>query len=133
LRAGALHLTFLRVDGKPVAHNLGIVANDCYYYLKTSFRDDFKALGVATVGRAWLIRQLICDGLPRFDFPAEPYEWERQWTSDVRWHRSLVIYNRTANALLLRLVRTMRGLLRGRGIGRTLRHSEARDLKAAET
>lgn len=132
LRAGALHLTFLRIDGKPVAHNLGIIANDCYYYLKTSFRDDCKALGVATVGRAWLVRQLIAEGIPRFDFPAEPYEWERQWTSDVRWHRSLVIYNRTVNATLMRLIRRVRGLLKAGDAERKVRHRDARDLKGAD-
>jgi CelD/BcsL family acetyltransferase involved in cellulose biosynthesis len=127
MRAGSLHLTFLRVDGQAVAHNLGVVANDCYYYLKTSFRDDCKALGVATVGRAWLIRQLIADGVKSLDFPAEPYEWEKQWTGDLRWHRSLVVYNRTANALLLRLVQRARTLLR-RGAPRSVRHHNARDL-----
>jgi CelD/BcsL family acetyltransferase involved in cellulose biosynthesis len=131
-RAGVLHLTFLRIDGRPVAHNLGIVANDCYYYLKTSFRDDHKALGVATVGRAWLIRKLIADGLSRFDFPGVPYEWERQWTGQVRWHRSLAIYNRTANAALLRLVRAVRSLMRRRGAERTVEHHDPRDLKGSE-
>ena len=129
LRAGTLHLTFLRVNGVAVAYNLGLVANDCYYYLKTSVRDEHKSSGAATVGRAWLIRQLIGDGLPKFDFPAEPYEWERQWTSELRWHRSLLVYNRTANAGLLRLIRFARALLRRRG-ERDLVHSEARPSRA---
>ncbi len=127
--AGTLHLTFLRIDGRAVAHNLGVVVNDCYYYLKTSFREEHKALGVATVARAWLIRELIADAVPHFDFPAEPYEWERQWTDETRWHRSLTLYNRTANAGLLRVIKRLRDMIRPRAGGRIVRHRDARDLK----
>lgn len=130
LAAGSLHLSFLRLDGRAVAYNLGIIENGCYYYLKTSFRAACATLQVATVARAWLIRQLIGDGLTQFDFPAEPYEWERQWTDDLRWHRSLMLFNRTANAALLRLVMRAREVLRPRA-ARELVHSEARALKGA--
>jgi CelD/BcsL family acetyltransferase involved in cellulose biosynthesis len=128
-KAGNLHLTFLRLDGKAVAYNLGIIENGCYYYLKTSFRSAYAPLQVATVGRAWLIRQLIAEGLAHLDFPAEPYEWERQWTGDLRWHRSLMLFNCTANAAVMRVVLRARELLRGSPGPREVVHSEARALK----
>lgn len=95
LEAGRLHLTFLDLDNKPVAYNFGLVAHGRYYYLKTSFHEAFRRNGVATVSRAWLIRMLIEQGIREFDFPGEPYQWENQWTDELRWHRSITIFNDT--------------------------------------
>ena len=81
-------------DGRrnAVAFNLGYVASDCYSYLKTSYDERYKPLGVATYLRARLVETLIDRGTQALDFPAEPYEWERQWTEKVRWHKVLTIY-----------------------------------------
>ena len=60
-----------------------------------------KATGVATYLRARLIEALIERGVSRLDFPAEPYEWERQWTDTARWHKALTIYGPTAAGRVL--------------------------------
>jgi CelD/BcsL family acetyltransferase involved in cellulose biosynthesis len=99
--AGRLHLHFLMIDGAPVAYNLGCVVGDRYSYLKTSFDETVRSLGASTYLRAHLVESLIAHKLRWLDFPAEPYEWERQWTETVRWHRSIVIYNSTWSARLL--------------------------------
>ena len=98
--SGRLHLTFLMLSDLPVAYNLGMISNGRYYYLKTSFNEIYRPQGVATVCRARLIRMLIEEGLKEFDFPGEPYEWEKQWTHDLRWHRSFTIYNKTGMGFL---------------------------------
>lgn len=94
-QAGTLHLTFLRVAGVAVAYNLGLVSDGSYFYSKTSYRQSFRRQGAASVGRARLIEQLIAEGCTALDFPGEPYEWEQQWTDSVRWHQSLLMFNRT--------------------------------------
>ena len=99
--AGRLHLQILTIDDVPVAHNLGYLANGCYSYLKTSYDEAHKAAGVATYLRARLIETLIDRGVSRLDFPAEPYEWERQWTDTARWHKALTIYGPTAAGRVL--------------------------------
>jgi len=106
--AGRLHLQLLIVAGTPVAYNLGYIANDCYFYLKTSYDEHYKPLGVATYLRARLIETLISRGTKTLDFPAEPYEWERQWTDTVRWHKVLTIYGNTAAGRVLSLVERIR-------------------------
>lgn len=93
--ARRLHLQTLSIDGRPVAYNLGLIAHGRYSYLKTSFAESVKALGAATFLRAALVRDLINRGLRELDFPAEPYEWERQWTDRVRWHRVFTMYGPT--------------------------------------
>ena len=90
-RRGRLHLQFLTLGGCPVAYNLGYIANGRYSYLKTSYDEQYKPLGVATYLRARLIASLIASGVQAVDFPAEPYAWERQWTETVRWHKVLSV------------------------------------------
>lgn len=92
---GWLHLYFLNIDKSPIAYNLGLIHNDTYLYLKTSYDENYRSYSPSTVLRAQMIEALFQDGIKYFDFPGEPYEWENQWTKEVRWHKSLVVYNKS--------------------------------------
>jgi CelD/BcsL family acetyltransferase involved in cellulose biosynthesis len=105
---GRLQLQVLSIRGRPVAYNLGYVHDSTYYYLKTSFAEDLKPLGVATFLRARLVRSLIERGLRVMDFPAQPHEWERQWTETVRWHKRLTLFRGTAPGFALALAQHLR-------------------------
>ena len=105
---GNLHLLFLFLENKPIAYNLGLIKNQTYLYLKTSYVESFRKFGPSTVLRAKLIQMLIDSGARYFDFPGEPYEWEKQWAEELRWHKSLVIYNNTVKAKLLFTYQRMR-------------------------
>lgn len=126
LHADMLHLTFLRVDEVPVAYNLGLVADGCYFYLKTSHRERYRAQGAASIGRARLVELLIAEGLAELDFPGEPYEWETQWTEGLRWHRSLLLYNGTLAGRALWLLNSARELWRGAREDRRVIHHDPR-------
>ena len=126
--AGALHLTFLTVGGRPVAYNLGLVCRGEYAYLKTSYIEALKPLGPAVVLRARLVERLIAEGVSALDFPAEPYEWESQWTSDHRPHQSIVVYNRTVRGAALSLLRRWRDRRTAAADG--IAYANARDLRA---
>jgi CelD/BcsL family acetyltransferase involved in cellulose biosynthesis len=105
---GRLHLQVLSFGGRPAAYNLGYVRDSTYSYLKTSYGEAWRQLGVATWLRAQLIRSLIDRGLRFMDFPAEPYEWERQWTESVRWHRKLALFSATPVGVCLSLAERLR-------------------------
>jgi CelD/BcsL family acetyltransferase involved in cellulose biosynthesis len=105
---GRLHLQVLSLGGRPAAYNLGYVHDSTYSYLKTSYREVWRQLGVATWLRAQLIRSLIERGLRFMDFPAEPYEWERQWTETVRWHKKVALFNATPVGVGLSLAERLR-------------------------
>lgn len=87
-----LHLRFLYLNDRPVAYNLGVLLKGTYFYLKTSYDHAEKPLSPSTFLRARLVAELIGQGGQELDFPAEPYEWERQWTDELRWHRSLTLF-----------------------------------------
>lgn len=109
---GRLHLTLMYLDDVPIAFNFGIMSADRYSYLKTSFDESLRRLSPATVLRARLVETLISEGIQCLDFPAEPYQWEEQWTDKLRWHVSVLIFNRTVRAVVYRLLVGLRDLSR---------------------
>jgi CelD/BcsL family acetyltransferase involved in cellulose biosynthesis len=125
---GRLHLQVLTIDGEGVAYNLGYLANGHYAYLKTSYDERCKPLGVATYLRARTIASLIEHGVTDVDFPAEPYEWERQWTDTVRWHRVVTLYRSTVVGTALGCIERLRPRRRA---ATQIEHVDPRALDAA--
>jgi len=107
-----LHLGFLYLDDRPVAYNLGLILKDTYFYLKTSYDYSERPLSPSTFLRAKLVEELIGRGVKQFDFPAEPYEWERQWTDEMRWHRSLTLFAPSIKGFAYGVYRKARTLAR---------------------
>lgn len=109
---GWLHIRFLYLNERPVAYNLGILVHGTYYYLKTSYDQAERPWSPSTYLRAELIKELIGGGVKHFDFPAEPYEWERQWSDELRWHQSLTLFGPTAKGMAYGLYRKAKRLRR---------------------
>ena len=105
---GRMHVQFLTIDGRPAAYNLGYIVGDEYAYLKTTFGDEFRDLGAATFLRARLVEDLIDRGIHLVDFPGEPYDWERQWTAELRRHIMLTASSGTARSRVLEWLERVR-------------------------
>ena len=123
-----LHLRFLYLDSRPVAYNLGFILNGTYSYLKTSYDHAERPLSPSTFLRARLLAELIGEGVQQFDFPAEPYEWECQWTDEMRWHRSLTLFAHSVNGFAYGVYRKARTLAR-RNDGQQVQYVNPRDSK----
>ncbi|MFN8008885.1 MAG: GNAT family N-acetyltransferase [Terriglobia bacterium] len=130
---GRWHLLIMYLDGRAIAYDMGIVNKGTYYYLKTSFDEGFRNYSPATVLRAQLIRDLISRGVNYFDFPGEPYEWESQWSNELRWHYSIVIYNSNMKATLLSVINRLRDKLRGEVVQDTIRYHDPLDTRPETT
>lgn len=129
-RRGQLHLTIMYLDGRPIAFNLGLLQGDRYYYLKTSYDETLRQVGVATVFRARLVESLIGDGVKWLDFPGEPYQWEEQWTDEFRWHESFLVFNRGTHAFLCWMAIALRDLFQRRSRGEGIRYVNPRTQRA---
>jgi CelD/BcsL family acetyltransferase involved in cellulose biosynthesis len=99
--AGRLDVQLLMLGDEPIAHNIGYVVRGCYYYLKTSYAAAHRPLSPATFLRLRLIERLIAQGVTRLDMPGNPYDWERQWTDEMRPQVAVSIYPRTVRGRLL--------------------------------
>ncbi len=113
LETGRLHLQWLEIDGRPAAYNLGYLTAGRYHYLKTSYDASLRSLSPATYLRARLVEQLIANGVGTLDFPGEPYEWETQWTDEVRWRRIVSVYRPTLRGRSLATIERLRNRPRG--------------------
>jgi CelD/BcsL family acetyltransferase involved in cellulose biosynthesis len=118
----------LTIGGAPAAYNLGFLADHRYAYLKTSYDERAKPLGVATYLRARTIASLIERGVTDVDFPAEPYEWERQWADTVRWHQVVTLYRSTVVGTALGCIDRLRPR---RNAQKQIAHVDPRSLGAA--
>ena len=98
-----LRLIFLYLNQQPAAYYIGLISNSSYKSLKSSYDAEYRPCSPSTVLRAHLIEDLIREGVHEFDFHAEPYKWETQWTKDLKWHQSVIIYNKTTNARMFAL------------------------------
>ncbi len=125
---GRLHLQLLTIDGEPAAYDLGYLSHRRYAYLKTSYDERRKRFGVATYLRAQTIANLIDRGVTDVDFPAEPYQWERQWTETVRWHRVVTSYRSTMVGTALGCIERLRPR---RSTPQRMQHADPRALGAA--
>lgn len=129
-KTNRIHLSFLYIEDQPIAYNMGIVSHGTYYYLKTSYIGKFRNSSPSTVLRAKLISSLISENIRYFDFPGEPYEWEQQWTSELRWHKSIVVFNNTIKAKLLYYLSILRTKLKNKSNEKVLNFCNPKDLKS---
>lgn len=127
---GSLHLTVMYIGDRPIAYNLGLVHRRRYYYLKTSYDMELRSASPATVFRARLVAMLIAEGVESMDFPAEPYQWETQWTKDMRWHESVIIFNHSLKAMLLHVLIAARNALKLRRTTDGVEFADPRALRA---
>ena len=106
--SGRLQLQWLTLDARPIAYNLGYMTEAGYHYLKTSYDAAYRQFSPATCLRARLVESLIARGVPRLDFPGEPYEWEAQWTDTIRWRLACTIYPPTVRGRALSAIDRIR-------------------------
>ncbi len=110
---GWLRLSILKLNGTPIAFEMGLVRGKKYYGLHNSYDESFRKENPGTVLFARFIEDLARDGIQEYDFFGEPFEWESLWTEQYRWHKSLLIYSRTARARLFSIFNCLKRRLGG--------------------
>ncbi len=97
---GWLRLCILYLNHEPVAFEMGLVKGQKYYGVHASYKEKYKKENPGTMLLARYIEDLIRDGIKEYDWFGEPFEFQSRWTDKYRWHKSLLIYNRTLKAKL---------------------------------
>ena len=91
---GMLRLAFLRLDGLPIAFQLGLEDRGTYYFLKGGYDVAFRRFAPGKL----LVREMLADaakcGLARFEFLGEQEPWKEEWTSTCRERVSLSAFAR---------------------------------------
>ena len=91
-RQESLRLCFLRIDGRPIAMQIGVVASDRFWLLKIGYDAEFSHCSPGVL----LVRESIAHaaraGLTGYEFLGRLESWIEIWNPQVRECKSLRIY-----------------------------------------
>jgi len=125
---GRLRFCILTLNSEPVAFEMGLLREKKYYGVHGSYDETYKKENPGTVLLAKFIEDLIHDGIREYDWFGEPFEWESRWTDQYRWHKSLIIYNKTPKAQLFFIFNTVKNIVK-QNAGDRLVLRDPRDIK----
>ena len=91
---GLLDLTFLEVDGRPVAGSLGLVERGTFYYYMPAWEPELSAYAPSSLLLAHLIERAHAAGIRRFDFMLGDEPYKAQWANEHRRTVRVIIGNR---------------------------------------
>jgi len=90
---GWLRMHFLSLNDIPIAYIYGLVFNNEYFALKTSYNEKYRHLSPGTVLFGYAIRDGFEKKLSTFDFLGGEDRWKNQFASDLRQHVDLCIFS----------------------------------------
>ncbi len=90
---GLLFANILYIKDEPVAYVLCYKINGFVGHIKTSYDKDYKDFSVGALVIEDTLRKCIDERLVEFDFLGDIMQHKMYWTSTVRKHVSLMIYN----------------------------------------
>lgn len=94
---GWLRLSFLRLDGRPLAFQYGIEHGSVYYFLKGGFDPSYGRFAPAKLLIRALLERGFSNGLKRFDFGGSEESFKLEWANG---HRELVHFQGFARSPL---------------------------------
>lgn len=106
----------LELDGQPIAYLHGVLYNNVFCNLKSSYKEEFRELSPGHVLRASVLERLYDRKVALYDFMGVCDEHKRVWTDQKYSRVTYVLYNHTFRARTARLGQKVRHVLR-RGAG----------------
>jgi CelD/BcsL family acetyltransferase involved in cellulose biosynthesis len=94
--AGKLSLYYLRLEGRAVAFQYGLVHGGRYFLLKPGYDESLKECSPGQLLMDEVLQDCIARGLREFDFLGPDMVWKRDWTDKVRRHTWLFLFNDSA-------------------------------------
>jgi CelD/BcsL family acetyltransferase involved in cellulose biosynthesis len=81
---GWLQLSFLRLDGRPLAFHFNLRYGGVIYTLKGGYDRSFARFSPSKLLHHEMIRRAFAEGLARYEFLGGEESWKREWTQTVR-------------------------------------------------
>lgn len=99
-REGWLRLTYVRLDGRPIAFSYGIEAHGVHHALKIGYDPGAARLSPGTLVLEALIRRAFETGLDRFDFAGHLEPYKAPWATGVVEQLDVTAFPQTPAGLL---------------------------------
>ncbi len=81
---GILRLAFLRVDGRPLAFQLGFEDGGAYYFMKGGYDPEQRQFAAQKLLVQAVLERAFASGLRSFEFLGEDEAWKLEWTDALR-------------------------------------------------
>jgi CelD/BcsL family acetyltransferase involved in cellulose biosynthesis len=81
---GILRLAFLRVDGRPLAFQLGVEDGGAYYFMKGGYDPEQRQFAPQKLLVQAVLERAFASGLESFEFLGEDEAWKLEWTDELR-------------------------------------------------
>lgn len=98
-----LLLAVLQVDENPIAYQLGLIFNDVFECLKTSYIQEYSRYGLGHILMKLLIHNLYLRGINYCDFQGDIEQSKMNWTDKKYRHIRYVIYQKGVAGRLVEL------------------------------
>ena len=107
---GWLRLALARIDDRPVAAQIWLVAGACAYIYKLAYDQSLPRLGAGTLLTARLMRHVLdVDRITEVDYLAGDEPYKREWMNRRRERRGLVGFDPRAPAGVVQAARHFGG------------------------
>ena len=94
---GKIHCSYLKIDNEIIATHIGIVSNDCFYYILPTF--DSNKFGKFSPGKIlleFLLKWSFENNIKLFDFTVGNEKYKKNWANN-----SFIVYN-SLNSITVR-------------------------------
>jgi CelD/BcsL family acetyltransferase involved in cellulose biosynthesis len=95
----ALRLSFLRLDGRPLAFQLGLEEGGVYFFVKGGYDPASSRFAPAKLLVSEVLRHAFSIGLQRFEFLGPPEPFKLEWTSTCHDLKRVQAFGRTPVAV----------------------------------
>jgi CelD/BcsL family acetyltransferase involved in cellulose biosynthesis len=93
---------FLRLDGRAIAFQYGLLVDRRYYLLKPAYAEDLAECSPGQLLMEEVLKDCIARELEEFDFLGPDMPWKRDWTPQTRTHNWLYVFRDHALGRTLR-------------------------------
>ena len=98
---GKVYLWLLRLNNRLIAFEYHVRQNDVVYALRSSFDETYRAWGPGSVLDFEVVRSLFKSKVNHYDMCGGPYAHKLRWTSEIKVHADIIVFNRRPYAMLL--------------------------------
>ena len=98
---GKVYVWLLRLSNRLIAFEYHVRQNDIVYALRSSFDEAYRAYGPGSVLDLEVVRRLFKSNVNHYDMCGGPYPHKLRWTSEIKFHKEIMVFNRRPYARLL--------------------------------
>lgn len=91
---GVVYLWLLRLNHRLIAFEYHIRQNTIVYALRSSFDEAYRTCGPGSVLDFEVVRSLFNSDVQHYDMCGGPYAHKLRWTSEIKAHTDIMLFNR---------------------------------------